>query len=238
MADMMDNNLFYLAQKTVLDVLKAQAEDTRAGRTADLLTRYAEDGVKSVAVKLPDGTKVATFTLNEPKPRLEVPPEALLEFVSEHYPDLVETVEHPPVEAWTERVVPPSALKALGLKATDSGDVVTKNGEVIPGAHATRDDPSNFTVRYEGGDDGRERVIRAWQDGDLGHVIAARASILPALEGGKAETVPTAPAEDVVDAEVVEDTPTVREPWEDVPLPADVWAGPAATSGEVFEWER
>lgn len=238
MADTMNANLFYLLQKTIADMLAAEADATRADLTAHLLERYAEDGVKSMTVKLPGGAKVATYTLAEPKPKLDVPAEALLEFVSEHYPDLVETVEHPAVEAWTERVVPPSALKALGLKATDSGEVVTKAGEVVPGCKSTQAPPKHFTVRYEDGDAGRERVRRAWEDGDLAELIAGRASVLPALEGGKAETVPTAPAEDIVDAEVVEDTPTVREPWEDVPLPTDVWADPAATSGEVFEWER
>lgn len=144
----------------------------KIGREAalkDLVAQYKETGNKSFSVFNPDGDKVAQITLTEAKAESVVTDHgALLDWCREYRPDLIETVEHPPVEGWTEVRVKPSAVEHIAADCKLAGDsFVTDEGELVEGIeHRLPGDPTKFTVTYKAKDKGLS-LVQAWRDGGI-----------------------------------------------------------------------
>ncbi|RLP57280.1 hypothetical protein D9R06_09880 [Kocuria marina subsp. indica] len=168
----------FAAVKTLADILNDEVKNRRAAITRMLADEYKAEGTTKRAVKLPDGTTVAHVILNEPSPKTATADAAaLIEWASTHAPELLDTVEHPAQEAWTETVVKPDALAALveSAVATEDGAVVTAEGEIIPGVkHTPAPEPSSFSVRYATGGDKRADPL-----------AGGRRMILDAIEAGE-----------------------------------------------------
>lgn len=168
----------FVAVKTLADVLDDAVKDARTTVTRALLDQYNEDDVKQTVVKI-DGHKVATATVAEPKAETKVTDsEALLAWARENRPDLIETVEHPAQEAWTEtRVKAPELTRLVeDSEDTGTGDLATGDGEIIPGVrHIAHPAPSRFSVNYarpaHSSDDplagGRRAVLDAFAQGRI-----------------------------------------------------------------------
>lgn len=148
-------------------VVKDVNEEQRKKVLGQLVEQYKETGNKSWTVTLPSGDKVATLTLNESKAEPVVTDQdALLEWCRTHRPDLIETVEHPPVEAWTETRLKGAAVAHI-VDETDLADTsfITKEGELVDGIEfKPAADPSRFTLTYAAKDRGLS-VVRAWREG-------------------------------------------------------------------------
>lgn len=148
-------------------VVKDVNEEQRKKVLAQLVEQYKETGNKSWTVQLPSGDKVATLTLNESKAEPAVTDaDALLEWCRVHRPELVETVEHPPVEGWTETRLTGAAVAHILEDANLAGtDYVTPDGELVEGLEfKPAPDPSKFTLTYSAKDRGLS-VVKAWREG-------------------------------------------------------------------------
>jgi hypothetical protein len=174
-------NLRFVLEKTVVDILKAEVDKNRANLMTDLLNIYDETGNKSFSVHIPGAEKVATITIAEPKPTTKVDDEALLAWCREHRPDLLEAVHHPAQEAWDEVKLRDTAAAELAKASKLAGTLyMTEDGELIDGIeYEPAGRPKSFTVRYEGGKDGQQRVIDAWKSGELAEITS---NVLPQIE--------------------------------------------------------
>lgn len=179
-----EQNLTFLLMKTLADVVKTETDKGRAELMEVLLAQFEDTGNKSYSVHIPGAEKVATFTIAEPKPTHKVDPAALLAWCQEHRPDLVETIEHPPVEAYTEHRLRDDVEKVITKEYSlaQNAFYVNEDGEPVDGVeYVPAGTPKSFTVRYEKG--GQERVIEAWRGGELPGIEPG--SSLPQI-GGKA----------------------------------------------------
>jgi len=180
-----ENNLSFLLLKTLADVVKSEQEAGRAAVLPALLENYRETGSKTVVIHIPGAEKVAQFTLAEPKPGHKIDPEALLRWCEWHRPDLVEEIEHPAVEAWTERKLRADVEKVIGKEynlATNA--YVNDDGEEVEGiTYVPAAEPKSFTVSYEGGKEGVKRVIEAYRAGELPNITPGAA--IPAIGGAQ-----------------------------------------------------
>jgi hypothetical protein len=159
----------------LLKELIAEADQTgRAEALAALLAARDALGVKSVDIELPDGTRVGTATLTQPKAGVCIDDAAFLKWVAAERPTEIVTAVR---ESFRRVVV--GRLKIVGE------DVVDKTtGEVMPWASVrpAADTPTSFSVRYAEG--GREAIEQAWREGrfnPLDHLTA------PALSAGGEE---------------------------------------------------
>lgn len=145
----------------------------------DLLVQFDDTGNKSYSVSLPSGDKVATLTLNESKPETSIADHAAFHaWCAEHRPDLLETIEHdavpawsqviehPATEAWTEVRVAPAAAAHVVKDYRLAGDTyITPEGEPVEGiAYTPAPAPSKFTLTYTNKDRGLS-MVQAWRDG-------------------------------------------------------------------------
>lgn len=165
-------------------VIKDANEAQRKKILADLLGIYKDTGNKSWTVTLPSGDKVATITLNESSPEaVATNPEALLQWCKGNRPDLVETLSHPRVEAWTEERLSPAAVPTIAKEYKLAGtDYITDDGEHVEGvAFKPAPDPSKFTLSYAGKDRGKS-VVQAWRDGFIPLALDANLPQLGAAE--------------------------------------------------------
>lgn len=169
-----EQRLAHLLRKTVADFAKAEVEAERRDIFADLMTKYDEDGIKQIVIKLPDGEPLATFTISQPKPKTAVTDDgALIEWAQENRPELVETV--------TTVRLRGDAVKTLSAETTEvEGEHITDDGETVPGLRTTTAAPSSFTVKYSDGDESRCRLLEAWKSGELSALDTGET--LPALD--------------------------------------------------------
>lgn len=153
----------------VRDVVAEEVETARQDVKAELLAAFHDLGVKSVAVALPDGTPVATVTLNQPQPKPIVDEHSQLEWVRENHPSEVTEVVRGSFKTALDK-----RLKVVGDQVID-----TRTGEVVPWATVRpAGEPRSFTLRYTA--DGREAIAQAWREGRMSIDGTAR----PELEGG------------------------------------------------------
>lgn len=147
----------------------------------ELLVHYRDTGNKSYSVALPSGDKAANLTLNEAKPETSIANEdVFFNWCAEHRPDLLETIEHeavpawsqtiehPAAEAWTEVRVLPAAAAHVVKDYRLAGDMyVTEEGEPVDGVTYTpAPEPSKFTLTYVAKDRGLS-LVQAWRDGEI-----------------------------------------------------------------------
>lgn len=186
-----------LLKTVVMGAMSSVVKDVNEGQRKTaldaLLTQYRETGNKSYSVSLPSGDKVATVTLSESKPETAIEDTAAFQAWCEtHRPDLIETIEHdavpawsqvievPASEAWTERRVSPSAAAHVVKDYKLAGDMfITDTGEPVDGVvHRPAPEPSRFTITYTNKDRGMS-VIHAWRDGMVPVTLDAN---LPRIE--------------------------------------------------------
>lgn len=157
--------------KAVSDALKAEADADRASLQDALIDLYEATGGKTLDVKLPDGTKVATISLAIEHSAPETfDRAALLAWAVENRPE------------WCHEVpahIEVSEKAALeGVEFTPEGIAVTPGGEVVPGLRMKRGGtPKSFSVRFES--TGRSAIAAAWSDGVFGNALPGMAPALP-----------------------------------------------------------
>lgn len=170
-----DQNLHLALMKAIADAVSGFMAELREDHLQTLLQHYDDTGSKSLAVNLPDGTKVATISLPEGKEFFEVHDEvAFLQWAKENRPELVETVVVPPQPEMTFEKVDPSKAKKFLAGLDHQGDLPfdPKTGEVPEGVtYKPVGRPKSFQVRYE--PEGRDRVIDAWQGGELAELFGS-----------------------------------------------------------------
>lgn len=184
---MQESNLEFLLKKTLEDFIKVEVAADREAVFPQLLEIYDAIGSKQFVVKLPDGEKVATFTIHEPKSTDQVDDEALIQWLEDNgYDDqvLTRTIPEKVIPAHEEKAIKTGVLGAIGATLTSEGVYVTPHGEVIEGIERVpAERPKRFAVKYEEGNEGRRKVIQAWRNGELNHLVEG--TILPQIEGPK-----------------------------------------------------
>lgn len=130
-------------------------------------------GVQQVAATLPDGTKVGTVSLTDPKPEAMVTdPKAFLAWVRENYETEIKR------RVVTE-VQPAFVSKILGeITAANTPQIIdSETGEIhkVPGVEIKATRSRTHSVRLSA--DGRKAIGTAWQAGELAHLV------LPAIGG-------------------------------------------------------
>lgn len=163
--------------KALSDLIKEKDQAVRQLMIDTLLDSYADFGVKSLDVKLPDGTTVvASISLIIPKGKGAVVTDnqAFIAWVKDNYPTAIYRAPQPgPVvsPSWAERFL--EGLEAAGTDAVDRG-----TGEIVPGVEiADAPPPKSFTVRFK--PEGRDQLIAAWQ------ASLREGSTFPALAEGE-----------------------------------------------------
>jgi hypothetical protein len=181
MTTLKDRNLKFLLMKTLADMVKGETDAERKELMAALLEQFEETGTKSFSIQIPGAEKVATFTIAEPKPGHKVNTEALLAWCEWNRPDLVQEVEHPAVEAWTERRLRDDVEKVITKEYKLAKDTyITDEGEPVDGVeYIPAGTPKSFTVTYA--KDGQARVIEAYRAGELPNI--APGASLPQIGG-------------------------------------------------------
>lgn len=172
-----NDNLAFLLGKTILDAISDEMKERRETLTQTLLERYADDEVKSYSVSLPNGEKVASITITEPKPKEVINERELVAWLEDAgRDDLIRTVEIP---ATTERKPIAGVLDKLEATVTDEGVYVTPDGVPVDGAMLRREAPKSFTVRYANGNDSKQALLDAWRAGELAGIDPA--TVLPEI---------------------------------------------------------
>jgi hypothetical protein len=157
--------------KAISDALKAEAEADRHELFDALVDLYEATGGKTLDVRLPDDTKVATISLAIEKAAPEVFDRAALQaWAVENRPEWCNAIP-----AHVE-VSEKAALE--GVEFTPEGIAVTPGGEVVPGLRMKRGGtPKNFSVRFESR--GRNAIAAAWSDGVFAGALPGMAPALP-----------------------------------------------------------
>lgn len=166
----LDVNRAFILRKAISDRVAAQVKAERDDVLARILDAMETTGANRLAVNLPDGTPVATISLVQPSEKVAVDDAKLLAWARENRPDVVETIEHPAVEAWSEQRLAPDAVAKItdGTPWADGSPVV--EGEPLPFIHRSTPAPSSFRVAYarSGGQSvGEDRIVDAWLAGGL-----------------------------------------------------------------------
>lgn len=159
-----DEAITFTLKKTIADLVSSEVKDNRAEIMDALLELHEATGAKSIAVKLPSGEQVATLTISQPSPREVVDEGRLLAWARDNRPDLIETIEHPAQDAWTEERINMEAWRRIDAQVVD-GQLITAEGEQVDGVKVVTDSPRSFSVKYSKG--GQGRVIDAWRSGEL-----------------------------------------------------------------------
>lgn len=174
-------NLRIALIKTFADALMDYMKDARGEHLEQLLEKYQEEGTKSFAIVLPDGTRVGNITIPEGKPSDQTVDEAALFEWAEAQGGVDEEV----IPATKKRIVKKVRASWLADKIKnaiegDDGELVDPaTGEAIPGVRRVPGKaPSSFTITYA--KDGREKIATAYRRGLLNDLAAG--SALPQIE--------------------------------------------------------
>lgn len=175
------DNLRIALIKTFADALADFMKDARGEHLEQLLEKYNEEGTKSFAVVLPDGTKVGNITLPEGKPSDTTFDEAALFDWAAQQGGIVEEVIPATRKRVVKRVSPTwLADKVKNAIEGDDGELIDlATGEAIPGIKRVPGKaPSSFTITYA--KDGREKIAMAYRRGQLNDLTVG--SVLPQIE--------------------------------------------------------
>jgi hypothetical protein len=145
--------------KALRDTVEAEYEAARLRVLDGLREARRELGLKSIRVRLPDDTPVATVTLVDPRPAVVVVDEGTFtKWVAETYPTEVETRVQVR-SSWQRQFV-------SNLDASPGPVADPRSGEIVPGLAALpAPEPRSFSLRPLPG--GTEEITRAWRSGAL-----------------------------------------------------------------------
>lgn len=183
--DLSERNLRLVLMKAVADAISERIAEFRQEHQEILMEIYSETLDKAFPVEI-DGVKVATISLTGSAGGVEVTDEtAFLAWAELNRPGSVEEVVTPPQPERRERRIKPKLRTAYlaGLVAGPGEMAVDPVTEQIVDGVAFREPgkPKSFQVRFTPGT-GRERVIEAWQAGQLN---IAGAEPLPQIESAR-----------------------------------------------------
>ncbi|MFI5814903.1 hypothetical protein ACIA7S_28590 [Streptomyces sp. NPDC051643] len=167
------NFIEHALEEAVLTTLEKNVGDTLKTHRTAMQDALETLGIEKLAVRLPDGTKVASIVGTNPDPKPVVSDEKqFLRWVEEHAPD--EIVE----ETVTVRRVRPAYLTALTAEMTKrkTAEVVFENGVIVEvDGVIMKEGTRSHSVRFEDGDVSRAAVAAALASGELSHLAALRA---------------------------------------------------------------
>jgi hypothetical protein len=159
--------------KAISDALKAETDADKAELFGALVDLYEDTGSKTLDVKLPDGTKVATISLVIEASAPEVfDRAALMAWAAENRSEWCNEIP--------ARVEVSEKAALEGVEFTPEGIAVTPGGEVVPGIRMRRGGtPKHTSVKFQPA--GRSAIAAAWSDGVFGTALPGMA---PALTDG------------------------------------------------------
>lgn len=168
--------------RVLADAINDQNKASRADAEAEFAKLRIESGVKSLTVTLPDGTEIGTVAIKAGRSEVSFDEAAVLEFARKAAPTEVTEVvdpavlDDPKVRAFIREHKPDAITTGVttafkkSLKPDDDGCVVDKTtGELVKVAEVTPGKPTG-AFAYTPSKDARERVVSAWQKGELGGI--------------------------------------------------------------------
>lgn len=160
-------------EEAVVTALHKKIGDTLSGLRTGMQDTLETLDVEKLGVRLPDGQKVASIVGTNPDPKPDITDQdKFLDWVAKHAPgELVE-------RQVTIREVRPAYLTALFAEMTKAKatEAVVEGGEVVTVDGVTmKEGTRTHSVRFEGGDEGRDAIAAAWFAGDLKHLTGLRA---------------------------------------------------------------
>jgi hypothetical protein len=162
-------------EEAVLTALDKTVGEALKGHRTTMQDTLETLDIEKLAVRLPDGTKVASVVGTNPDPKPVISDEKkFLDWVAKHAPG--EVVE----ETITVRKVRPAYLTALTAEMTkfQAAQTVLEGGVITDVAGITmKEGTRTHSVRWENGDDSREAVAAAWTSGQLAHLTGLRALV-------------------------------------------------------------
>lgn len=186
------------AAKVLSDIVTEGYEQIRRDAEPEFAALRRDAGAKALNAELPDGTELGSLSIYAGPPNTRVnmatvaaivanddpdefveqltdaalADEALLEFVRDHMPHLL------------ERKIRPDYLKKLLKRIDANGYLKDAAGTRIKVAEVTRGEPTG-KFAFTAGPGARELVWAAWQDGTLQPLIGDL--LKPAIEAGEPE---------------------------------------------------
>lgn len=137
---------------------KAEKDKIKHRVQDQMLDDYEKAGIEKRAVKHPvTGERIASWTVPVPKPGPKVTdPDALVEYLSEHRPELTETVLTRDAH---------KALAADCAKGDDGTLYDPQTGEAVPGVKISVSAPTYIRASYDGGKARQEQIVREALEG-------------------------------------------------------------------------
>lgn len=155
--------------KLLQEELTSADKMTRAHGLGLFLAAYESFGLKSMEVRLPDGSHIANATLPQGKSRPEIDDAAFLSVVETEQPGEVVRSVNPAYKKAVER-----HLKVVGDEVVD-----TRTGAVVEWARVRQPGPArSFTITFTA--EGREAVKEAWRNDPASVLEYLAAPALPA----------------------------------------------------------
>ncbi|MFE5037109.1 hypothetical protein [Streptomyces sp. NPDC056683] len=155
-------------EEAVLNVLEKKVSDALKAQRTKVQKALEEADTERQAVRLPSGEKVAAISLVDPDAKADVDDEdAFVEWVAQHHPSEIVTRTVIVTE------VTPAFRKTLldAMNQRKAAEVVTEAGEIVevPGIKL-RAGTRTHSIRFEGGDAGRDQVAAAWVAKQFSHL--------------------------------------------------------------------
>lgn len=183
--------------RVLADAINDQNKASRADAEAEFAALRNDSGVKSLTVALPDGTEIGTIAIKAGKQQVDYDDTAVLAFARQSAPtEITEVVDpsvldDPKVRAFIREHKPDAITTGVteafkrSLKPDADGCVINREtGELVKVAEVTAGRPTG-AFAYTPSKDARERVVAAWQAGELGGIggpLAAPIAADPAPE--------------------------------------------------------
>lgn len=177
-------NLRVLSATALKSVVEQVTKDERAEAWQNLLRQYKDTGATNAIVQLPDGTKIATVTVNMPQPTVQTSDEdAYIKWVEVNYPTEVEYVP---------RVRPAFTEALVGrVVAADDGALFDpdRDGLQVDGLKLTSPaEPTSFSVHWTNKRENLPRLLATLGRDEIAALLADTPLALGAAADPQAET--------------------------------------------------
>ncbi|MGJ9405287.1 hypothetical protein ACHABQ_03045 [Nesterenkonia aurantiaca] len=170
-----DDSLLYAVKKVIADAIYAEMKDEKTDFTDRLLGEYINEGTPKKVARLPNGDVVANHTVSQPKRQQRIHRQTDFDgWLKENHP-----------EVFVQRTVTEvdgAAVAKIFSDATEVGDeLFTSEGEPIPGIEVTTPEARSFSTTFPKG--AKEKLLEAWHDGELQHLLGGRETVLRQIGG-------------------------------------------------------